>query len=79
MRIGFQAGAINERGMSVALYDYACGCQELLGHELTHVVQQSEGRVKPTTEVMGMPVNDDPSLEAEADKMGKKAAQTKRK
>lgn len=33
MRIGFQAGAINERGMSVALYDYACGCQELLGHE----------------------------------------------
>ena len=53
--------------------------QELLGHELTHVVQQSEGRVKPTTEVMGMPVNDDPSLEAEADKMGKKAAQTKRK
>ena len=24
--------------------------QELLGHELTHVVQQREGRVKPDTE-----------------------------
>ncbi|MES0882827.1 hypothetical protein [Roseibium sp. SCP14] len=33
MRIGFQAGAINERGMSVALYDYALGTQNILGHE----------------------------------------------
>lgn len=33
MRIGFQAGAINERGMSVALYDYARGSQDILGHE----------------------------------------------
>ncbi len=33
MRIGFQAGAINERGMSVALFDYALGVQEILGHE----------------------------------------------
>ncbi len=33
MRIGFQAGALNERGMSVALFDYAIGAQELLGHE----------------------------------------------
>ncbi|MCV0428249.1 MAG: hypothetical protein K5905_22565 [Roseibium sp.] len=33
MRIGFQAGAINERGMSVALYDYALGVQNILGHE----------------------------------------------
>lgn len=53
--------------------------QELIGHELTHVVQQSEGRVKPTTEVMGMPVNDDPGLESEADQMGRKAAQAKKK
>ncbi|WP_428650144.1 hypothetical protein [Roseibium sp.] len=34
MRIGFEAGAINERGMSVALYDYALGAQALLGHEV---------------------------------------------
>lgn len=50
--------------------------QRLLGHELTHVVQQSEGRVKPTTSVGGMPVNDDRQLESEADTMGKIAAQT---
>ena len=32
MRIGFDADAINERGMSVALYDYAHGVQDYLGH-----------------------------------------------
>ena len=51
--------------------------QQLLGHELTHVVQQREGRVSPTTEVNGMPVNDNKGLEAEADQMGAKAAQGK--
>lgn len=48
--------------------------QELIGHEFTHVKQQDEGRVKPTTEVAGMPVNDDKGLEAEADSLGSKAA-----
>ncbi|MEO0473933.1 MAG: DUF4157 domain-containing protein [Bacteroidota bacterium] len=48
--------------------------QQLLGHELTHVVQQREGRVQPTTEIGGMPVNDDPSLEKEADDKGNQAA-----
>jgi len=33
MRIGFQAGTLNERGMSVALHDYAHGVQDRLGHE----------------------------------------------
>jgi hypothetical protein len=56
--------------------DSAAG-QQLLGHELTHVVQQRQGRVKPTMDIGGMPVNDDPSLEKEADRMGAKAAQTK--
>jgi len=51
--------------------------QELLGHELTHVVQQREGRVKPTKQGKGMPINDNPSLEKEADEMGAKAAQGK--
>ncbi len=45
--------------------------QQLLGHELTHVVQQGQGRVKPTGEVAGLPVNDSPALENEADEMGK--------
>nr|WP_320014342.1 DUF4157 domain-containing protein [uncultured Desulfobacter sp.] len=48
--------------------------RELLGHELAHVVQQSQGRVQPTTEISGMPVNDNPRLEQEADILGKKAA-----
>ncbi len=51
--------------------------QELIGHELAHVVQQREGRVQPTTQAKGVPVNDDKGLEAEADDMGRKAAQMK--
>ncbi|PZV12170.1 MAG: hypothetical protein DCF20_18050 [Pseudanabaena sp.] len=35
------------------------GGQELIAHELTHVVQQSQGRVKPTMQMKGgVPVND---------------------
>lgn len=45
MRIGFQAGAINERGMSVALYDYARGSQDILGHEA--VVFYNERKSEP--------------------------------
>jgi flagellar biosynthesis GTPase FlhF len=48
--------------------------QELLGHELAHVVQQREGRVKPTASVNGLALNDDKSLESEADRLGAKAA-----
>jgi hypothetical protein len=48
--------------------------QQLLGHELAHVVQQQENRVQPTTEVGGVPVNDDPGLESEADHLGARAA-----
>ena len=47
--------------------------QALLGHELTHVVQQRAGRV-PTPQGKGVPINADPSLEAEADQLGAKAA-----
>ncbi|QCK17112.1 hypothetical protein DCC35_16545 [Mangrovivirga cuniculi] len=52
--------------------------QELIGHELTHVVQQKQGRVKATTQAKGAAVNDDPALEKEADEMGKKAAEGKK-
>ncbi|WP_051312901.1 eCIS core domain-containing protein [Sporocytophaga myxococcoides] len=48
--------------------------QELLGHELTHVVQQREGRVQPTVQKKGVGINDDKGLEKEADEMGEKAA-----
>ena len=48
--------------------------QELLGHELTHVQQQRQGRVKPTMQAKGIAVNDDTGLEREADIKGAKAA-----
>jgi|GEM_PF-4092685 len=44
----------------------------LIGHEFAHVVQQKQGRVVPTTRIAGLPVNDRPSLEKEADDWGKK-------
>jgi Domain of unknown function (DUF4157) len=48
--------------------------QELIGHELAHVVQQREGRVQATGQEGGMAVNTDHRLEAEADALGAKAA-----
>jgi hypothetical protein len=41
--------------------------KQLLGHELTHVVQQREGRVTPTGQIDGTLINNDPTLEKEAD------------
>jgi hypothetical protein len=43
------------------------GQEKHLAHELGHVVQQLQGRVKPTGSVSGMPLNDNPALEQEAD------------
>jgi ribosomal protein S18 acetylase RimI-like enzyme len=51
--------------------------QALIGHELAHVVQQRQGRVKPTTQVNGLAVNDQSDLEQEADTLAQKAAQMK--
>lgn len=51
---------------------HAAQGRQLLTHELTHVVQQREGRVAPTGEVGGMPLNDDPLLEKEAEEMAAK-------
>jgi hypothetical protein len=52
------------------------GQEKHLPHEAWHVVQQAQGRVKPTTQLKGVAVNDDVGLEAEADVMGAKALQT---
>lgn len=51
--------------------------QQLLGHELAHVVQQKEGRVQPTTQLKGAGINDSEELEKEADDAGKLAAEGK--
>ena len=56
----------------------ASGQEKHLPHELAHVVQQKQGRVKPTKKVNGnVNVNDDAGLEKEADIMGQKALQMK--
>jgi len=49
------------------------GQEKHLPHEAWHVVQQRQGRVRPTMDMSGVQVNDDPGLEHEADVMGEKA------
>ncbi|MCR4770664.1 MAG: DUF4157 domain-containing protein [Bacteroidaceae bacterium] len=55
----------------------APGQEKHLPHEAWHVAQQMAGRVSPTTNINGMPVNDNAELEHEADVMGEKAVQRK--
>ena len=45
----------------------APGQEHHLGHELGHVIQQKQGRVKPTGQINGLSVNDAQDLEREAD------------
>lgn len=52
----------------------ASGQEKYLPHETWHVVQQKQGRVKPTMQMKGkVNINDDAVLEKEADAMGNKA------
>jgi len=55
----------------------APGQEKHLPHEAWHVAQQKQGRVQPTAQFNGAPINNDNSLESEADKMGQKALQSK--
>lgn len=56
----------------------APGQEKHLPHEAWHVVQQKQGRVKPTMQMIGgFNINDDARLEKEADVMGNKALQYK--
>ncbi|WP_394749989.1 eCIS core domain-containing protein [Spongiimicrobium salis] len=53
------------------------GQEKHLPHEAWHVVQQKQGRVKPTRQLKGkVQINDDAGLEKEADVMGAKAMQS---
>lgn len=60
---------------------YAQGTEIFLGpgqthhlpHEAWHIVQQRQGRVRSTRQLAGKQINDDPSLEREADVMGAQA------
>lgn len=51
----------------------APGQEGHLPHEAWHIVQQRQGRVRPTGQVGGHALNDDPRLEREADTMGQRA------
>lgn len=53
------------------------GQEKHLPHEAWHLVQQAQGRVRPTMQMQAGMINDDPLLEKEADRMGKAAAQRK--
>lgn len=55
----------------------APGQEQHLPHEAWHVVQQAQGRVKPTRSVDGVSVNDNPALESEATAQGERALQTR--
>jgi len=52
------------------------GQEKHLPHEAWHVVQQMQGKVKPTLQMKGVGVNDDVELEKEADLMGRRALQS---
>ena len=57
----------------------ASGQEKHLPHEAWHVVQQKQGRVKPTMQMKeGVPVNDNEGLEHEADVMGANGLQMRR-
>lgn len=56
----------------------APGQEKHLPHEAWHVVQQAQGRVRPTMQLKdGVSVNDDEGMEHEADVMGGEASQMK--
>jgi len=58
----------------------ASGQEKHLPHEAWHIVQQKQGRVKPTIQLKNkIALNDDAGLEKEADLMGAKAMQLKHK
>jgi hypothetical protein len=71
------------RPAQLGAYAYAQGTDIHLGpgqdrhlpHEAWHVVQQAQGRVRPTMQMkLGIGINDDAGLEREADRMGARAA-----
>src|ERR1044071_1356088 len=51
----------------------APGQEKHLAHEAWHVVQQRQGRVKPTMQLGGVAINDNAGLEREADQLGARA------
>ena len=69
---------MQEEDKQAQFQDYARDAQIFLDagqemhlvHELGHVVQQKQGRVQATEAVRGQALNDDRSLEQEAERFG---------
>ncbi len=53
--------------------DVGPGQEKHLAHEAWHLVQQKQRRLPPTIYMEGVPINDDPALEHEADVMSERA------
>lgn len=53
----------------------APGQERHLGHELGHIVQQKQGRVRATSELGGVKLNTSPAMEQEADTLCRQAEQ----
>jgi hypothetical protein len=51
----------------------APGQEKHLPHEAWHVAQQKQGRVRPTTQLKGVGINEEDGLEREADHLGEQA------
>jgi uncharacterized protein DUF4157 len=69
-----QPGKFNALAYALGTKIYLGPSQERhLSHEAWHVVQQMQGRVKPTIQANGTLINDDENLEHEADVMGARA------
>lgn len=56
----------------------APGRESDLPHEAWHVVQQKQGRVRPSAQMHGRQINEDARLEDEADRQGANAIQDKK-
>ncbi len=54
--------------------DVGPGQEKHVAHETWHVIQQLQGRVRPTVQARGISLNVDDQLEREADEMGAKAS-----
>lgn len=53
----------------------APGQERHLGHELGHIIQQKQGRVRATSELNGIRLNTSPAMEREADTLCRQAEQ----
>lgn len=71
----------SDRPATIQAYAYTQGSdihiapsqERYLPHEAWHVVQQKQGRVRSTVQIAGVAVNDNSTLENEADRMGHQA------